>query len=95
MSTTVATTKQDFVNFLTDERKTIEYDGKLFTKSVKGKIIRIKLNDELIYEVHTEKKLLIVTNAVYCTFNRDAYWDVAKLAGLEEVMADRATLVRI
>lgn len=95
MSTSEATTKQDFVNFLTDDRSTIQYDNKTFTKDTKGKIIRIKIDDDLIYEVHTEKKMLIVTNAVYCTFNRDEYWGIANLAGLEEVIADRNTLVRI
>lgn len=95
MSTIALIAKEDFVHFLTDDRTTIDYDNKTFIKSVKGKIIRIKTNGELVYEVHQEKKMLIVTYAVYCTFNRDEYWDIAKLAGLEEVMADRKTLVRI
>lgn len=87
--------KEDFAKFLTDDRLQLEYDNQLFTKKQKGPLNKIKIGDELIYEVHTEKKLLIVVEALYCTFNRDAYWDVAKLADLEEVIADPNTLVRI
>ncbi|WP_053982384.1 hypothetical protein [Niameybacter massiliensis] len=87
--------KEDFAKFLLDDRLEIEYDNKVFTKNIKGALNKIKIGDELIYEVHTEKKLLIVVEALYCTFNRDAYWDVAKLAQLEEVIADPHTLVRI
>ena len=29
------------------------------------------------------------------TFHRDAYWDVAKIANLDEVLADTNTLIRI
>ena len=95
MNQSSSTSKEDFVHFLTDDRKSITYDNKVFTKDVKGNIARIKIDDELIYEVHQEKKLLIVTSAIYCTFNRDEYWGIAKMADLEEVMADRNTLVRI
>lgn len=89
------TTKQDFVNFLTNTEEQLHYDNKLFTKQYKGKITRIKMDGELIYEVHKEKKLLIVVNAVYCSFNRDEYWGIAALAELEEVIADPDTLARI
>lgn len=88
-------TKKDFVKFLLDESPQIDYDNKTFSKQIKGALHKIKIGDELIYEVHTEKKLLIVVDALYCTFNRDAYWDVAKMADLEEVIADPHTLVRI
>lgn len=87
--------KKDFAKFLLDERPEINYDNKTFSKQIKGALHKIKIDDELIYEVHTEKKLLIVVDALYCTFNRDAYWDIAKIAGLEEVIADPNTLVRI
>lgn len=87
--------KKDFVQFLLDNRTQIEYDNKVFTKHIKGCLHKIKIDDELIYEVHTEKKVLIVVDALYCTFNRDAYWDVAKMAGLEEILADPNTLIRI
>ena len=87
--------KKDFIQFLLDERTEIEYDDKIFTKYIKGPLNKIKIGNDLIYEVHTEKKVLIVTNALYCTFNHDAYWDVAKLAGLEEIIADPNTLIRI
>lgn len=87
--------KEDFAKFLLDERLEIEYDNKVFNKEIKGVLSKIRIGDELIYEVHKEKKLLIVVEALYCTFNRDAYWDVAKLAKLEEVIADPHTLVRI
>lgn len=90
-----ALNKEDFVKFFTDERLKIKYDGKIFTKKVKGKLVKIKQEDQLIYEIHLEKKLLIVVNAMYCTYNKDEYWDIAKLAGLEEVLADPNTLVRI
>lgn len=87
--------KKDFVQFLLDDRTQIEYDNKVFTKHIKGHLHKIKIDDQLIYEVHTEKKVLIVVDALYCTFNRDAYWDVAKLAGLEEILADPNTLIRV
>lgn len=87
--------KQDFINFLLDQRTELEYDDKIFKKYIKGPLYKIKVNDKLIYEVHTEKKILIVTDALYCTFNHDAYWDVAKKAGLEEIIADPKTLIRI
>ncbi|MEG1148601.1 MAG: hypothetical protein RSD98_08415 [Niameybacter sp.] len=87
--------KEDFAKFLLNDSLEIEYDNKVFTKKIKGFLNKIKVNNQLVYEVHTEKKLLIVIEALYCTFNRDAYWDVAKLAGLEEVIADPNTLVRI
>lgn len=90
-----AINKEDFVKFLTDDRMNIKYDNKLFSKKVKGKLIKIKQDNQLIYEVHTEKKLLIVVNAMYCGYNKDEYWDIAKIAGLEEVIADPNTLVRI
>lgn len=95
MNHTATTTKQDFANFLTDNREHISYDNKLFTKDDKPKIIKILVDDKLIYEIHKEKRLLIVTDALYCTFNRDEYWDLAKLADLEEVIADPDTLIRI
>lgn len=87
--------KKDFVNFLTDNRGYIEYDDKIFSKEIKDKLIKIKVADELVYEVHLEKKLLIVANALYCTFNRDEYWDIAKMLEMEEVIADRQSLIRI
>lgn len=95
MNHTEANAKQDFANFLTDTREQITYDNKVFTKKPKGKIIKIKVDDELIYEVHKEKRMLIVTDALYCTFNRDEYWDLARLADLEEVIADPDTLIRV
>lgn len=89
------TTKEDFVKFLTDERDYIEYDDKVFTKEAKDKLLKIKVEDQLVYEVHLEKNILIVTNALYCTFNRDEYWDIAKMLEMEEVIADRQSLIRI
>ncbi|MGL6175047.1 MAG: hypothetical protein ACRC1P_10630 [Cellulosilyticaceae bacterium] len=89
------TTKEDFVKFLTDDRDYIEYDDKVFTKEVKDKLLKIKVEDQLVYEVHLEKNILIVTNALYCTFNRDEYWDIAKMLEIEEVIADRQSLIRI
>ncbi|MGL4362473.1 MAG: hypothetical protein ACRCSG_04255 [Cellulosilyticaceae bacterium] len=95
MFNTSDVTKQEFVLFLTNDVSDIIYNSIHFTKTIKNKIIRIKANQALVYEVHKEKKLLIVVDALFCTFNRDAYWDVAKLADLEEVLADPKTLVRI
>lgn len=88
-------TKEDFVKFLKDERHYIEYDDKVFTKEVKDNLLKIKVDDQLVYEVHLEKNILIVANALYCTFNRDEYWDVAKLLNMEEIIADRQSLIRI
>lgn len=90
-----ATNKEEFAKFLTDNRETIAYDDKVFSKEIKEQLIKIRVDDKLVYEVHTEKKLLIVANALYCTFNRDAYWDIAKMLEMEEVIADRQTLIRI
>lgn len=94
-NTKKAVNKEDFVRFLTDDRVDIEYDDKIFSKEVKDKLIKIKIDDELVYEIHAEKQVLIVANALYCTFNRDAYWDIAKMLGMEEIIADRQTLIRI
>ena len=95
MSNTSMATKKDFAHFLTNTQTTISYNELLFTKTFKGDIACIKANDRLVYKVHLTKKLLIVTNALFCTFNRDAYWGIAKLADLEEVLADANTLIRI
>ncbi|MHC1749766.1 MAG: hypothetical protein AB9856_15955 [Cellulosilyticaceae bacterium] len=90
-----AKNKQDFMTFLTDSRNYIEYDNKLFSKEIKGNIIKIKADNELIYEIHEPKQLLIVTNAYYCGYNKDAYWGVASDTQLEEVIADPNTLIRV
>lgn len=87
--------KKDFVKFLMDDRKYINYEDKMFSKEITDKLIKIKVEDELVYEIHKEKKMLIVVNALYCTFNRDEYWDVARMLGIEEIIADRQTLIRI
>lgn len=87
--------KADFVKFLTDERECIRYDEKNFYKEKSYKLIKIRVDKELVYQIHEEKKILIVVNALYCSCHRDAYWDVAKMAGLEEVLSDSHTLVRI
>lgn len=85
----------DFAKFLTDNRKTVQYNEEIFSKETNGKLIKIKANNELVYKIHKEKKILIVLKALYMTFHRDAYWGVAKLAELDEVLADRHTLIRI
>lgn len=87
--------RNSFAEFLTDNREAVKYNKQLFKKEKSGKLIKIKADDELIYEVHEEKKLLIVLKALYMTFHRDEYWGVAKIAGLEEVLADAHTLIRI
>ena len=87
--------KADFVKFLTDERKCIRYDEKNFYKEKGYRLIKIRVDNELVYQIHEEKKILIVVNALCCSCHRDAYWDVAKMAGLEEVLSDSHTLVRI
>ncbi|MGL6175321.1 MAG: hypothetical protein ACRC1P_12025 [Cellulosilyticaceae bacterium] len=87
--------KLGFIKFLTDSRNAVNYNKETFKKEVKGSLIKIKANDELVYEVHQEKKVLIVLKAIYMTFHRDEFWGVAKQAGLEEILADRKTLIRI
>ena len=88
-------TRFDFAKFLTDSRQVVQYNGEIFSKEVKGNLIKIKADNQLVYEVHKEKKILIVLKALYMTFHRDAYWGVAKLANLDEVLADTNTLIRI
>lgn len=88
-------TKLDFIKFLTNEDKHIYYNDRLFTKEITGNLIIIKADGELVYKVHEEKKVLIVMKAIYMTFLRDEYWGVAKAAGLEEIIADPHTLIRI
>ncbi len=90
-----ALSKADFVRFLTDYRDCIHYDGKNFYKERTPKLIKIRAEQDLVYQIHEEKKLLIVVNALYCSCHRDAYWDIARMAGLEEVLSDSHTLVRI
>ena len=85
-------TRFDFAKFLTDSRQVVQYNGETFSKEVKGNLIKIKADNQLVYEVHKEKKILIVLKALYMTFHRDAYWDVAKIANLDEVLADTNTL---
>ncbi len=87
--------KADFVKFLTDERECIRYDEKNFYKENTHRLIKIRVEHDLVYQIHQEKKLLIVVNALYCSYHRDAYWDISKMAGLEEVLSDSQTLVRI
>lgn len=87
--------KLDFATFLTNEQSEINYNGKYFTKEINGSIITIKANGKLIYKVHKEKKILIVMKALYMTFLKDEYWGIAKEAGLEEIIADSNTLIRI
>ncbi|MEG0013307.1 MAG: hypothetical protein RR324_03310 [Cellulosilyticaceae bacterium] len=87
--------KLDFTKFLTDSRKTVNYNKETFNKEVRGSVIKIKANDEVVYQVHKEKKVLIVLKAIYMTFHRDEFWGIAKQAGLEEILADRNTLIRI
>ncbi|MGL4362935.1 MAG: hypothetical protein ACRCSG_06710 [Cellulosilyticaceae bacterium] len=87
--------KKDFILFLTNEAKEINYSNNKFTKEIHGSLISIKVNGELIYKVHQEKKLLIVLKALYMTFLKDEYWGVAREAGLEEIIADPNTLIRI
>lgn len=89
------TSKLDFVKFLTNEERSICYNDKLFTKEVNGNLIIIKANGELVYKVHKEKKVLIVIKALYMTFLKDEYWGIAREAGLEEIIADPNTLIRI
>ncbi|MGL4345177.1 MAG: hypothetical protein ACRCTE_08275 [Cellulosilyticaceae bacterium] len=87
--------RTSFAEFLTDNRESVQYNKQFFKKEKAGKLIKIKADDQLVYEVHEEKRLLIVLKALYMTFHRDEYWDVAKMAGLEEVLADTSTLIRI
>lgn len=89
------TSKLEFITFLTNEEKSIMYNGKQFTKTMNGNIIVIQADGELVYKVHKEKKLLIVIKALYMTFLKDEYWGVAKEAGLKEVIADPHTLIRV
>lgn len=92
---TKAKDKNDFVKFLTDNRAYIDYDDKIFSKEIKNQLVKIKVDDHLVYELHLAKQILIVANALYCTFNRDEYWGIAKLLGMEEIIADRQTLIRV
>lgn len=87
--------RRSFAEFLTDNREAVQYNHKLFKKEKTGKLIKIKADNELVYEIHKDKNLLIVLKALYMTFHRDEYWDVAKMAGLEEILADSRTLIRI
>lgn len=87
--------KSGFIKFLTDGRNTVKYNKETFKKEVNGSLIKIKANDELVYQIHKEKNLLIVLKAIYMTFHRDEFWGVAKQAGLEEILADTNTLIRI
>lgn len=89
------TSKLNFITFLTNEEASIYYNDKHFTKEVNGNLIVIKANGELVYKVHKEKKILIVIKALYMTFLKDEYWGIAKEAGLEEIIADPNTLIRI
>ena len=89
------TSKLDFITFLTNDATSIYYNDKYFTKEMNGSLIVIKAEGELVYKVHKEKKLLIVIKALYMTFLKDEYWGIAKAAGLEEVIADPNTLIRI
>ena len=89
------TSRSDFATFLTDSRDSIAYNEQIFSKEKRGKLIKIKADDELVYEVHPEKKVLVVLKALYMTFHRDAYWDVAMMAELDEILADSHTLIRI
>ncbi|MGL4737841.1 MAG: hypothetical protein ACRCW2_10345 [Cellulosilyticaceae bacterium] len=87
--------RDSFAEFLTDNREAVQYNHKVFKKEKTGKLIKIKADNELVYEIHKEKNILIVLKALYMTFHRDEYWGVAKMAGLEEVLADSGTLIRI
>ena len=87
--------KFDFITFLTNEEQSIYYNDTWFTKEFNGNILTIKANGESVYKVHKEKKLLIVMKALYMTFLKDEYWGVAKEAGLQEIIADPHTLIRI
>lgn len=89
------TNQDDFAKFLTDTREKVEYNKEVFSKEKTGKTIKIRANDELVYEVYPEKNLLIVLKALYMTFHRDPFWGVAHLANLDEVLADAGTLIRI
>lgn len=90
-----AASKLDFIKFLTNNETTIYYNNKCFVKEISGNIIKIKANGELVYQVHREKKILIVLKALYMTFLKDEYWGIAREAGLEEIIADPNTLIRI
>lgn len=87
--------RKSFAEFLVDNREAVKYNKQLFKKEKAGKLTKIKVDNELVYEIYEEKKLLIVLKALYMTFHRDEYWGVAKMAGLEEVLADTHTLIRI
>ncbi len=87
--------KLEFIKFLTNNEAEIFYNDCYFTKEINGNIIKIKADGELIYQVHKEKKILIVLKALYMTFLKDEYWGIAKEAGLEEIIADPNTLIRI
>ena len=89
------TSKLDFITFLTNEETTLFYNNIWFTKEFNGNILTIKADGETVYKVHQEKKLLIVIKALFMTFLKDEYWGVAKEAGLEEIIADPHTLIRI
>ncbi|MEF9960265.1 MAG: hypothetical protein RR448_08745 [Niameybacter sp.] len=89
------TSRDDFATFLTDNREKVAYNEQIFSKEKRGKLLKIKADNELVYEVHPEKKVLVVRKALYMTFHRDAYWDVAKMAELDEIVADSNTLIRI
>lgn len=87
--------KDDFATFLTDEREVVQYNKEIFSKEKTSKLIKIKVNNELVYEVYPAKKVLVVLKALYMTFHRDAFWGVAHMAGLDEIVADTQTLIRI
>nr|WP_307990551.1 hypothetical protein [uncultured Niameybacter sp.] len=89
------TSRDDFATFLTDEREVVEYNKEIFSKEKTSKLIKIKVNDELVYEIYPAKKVLVVLKALYMTFHRDAFWGVAHMAGLDEILADTNTLIRI
>lgn len=89
------TSRNDFATFLTDERQVVKYNKEIFSKEKTSKLIKIKVNDELVYEIYPAKKVLVVLKALYMTFHRDAFWGVAHMAGLDEILADTNTLIRI
>ena len=95
MSIKNESSKIDFIKFLTNSETHIDYNNCYFTKEVSGNTIKIKADGELVYQVHKEKRILIVLKALYMTFLKDEYWGIAKEAGLEEIIADPNTLIRI
>ncbi|OOB78405.1 MAG: hypothetical protein ATN33_01185 [Epulopiscium sp. Nele67-Bin001] len=88
--------KAGFIEFFTDNSNDqVVYQGETFTKELRGNVIQIKADKVPVYQLHTERKVLIVLKALYMTYQRDEYWGIANALDVEEIISDPATLVRL